>query len=412
VICTKRRHLTEISTRSSEINNQAFSHFLSQSPWDYRLLLDWIRSNGWKLIGKNGVLIIDECGTPKSGRKSVGVHRQYCGNLGKVENCQVGVFLAYVKQGARILLDFRLYLPYCWIADQNRCDEAGIPESERVFRTKSELAYEMIVQAVRTGIRFRHVCMDGFYGTKPWLLTRLEQMKILFVADIKADEYVYCSEPKYGIPSRNGNKGRKKSKVVVTNTSSIRVDKIIERITKWRTIRVRTSTKGFLDVKFFAIRVWRIDKEVQKPLPVWLLIRKELDDSDVKYSLCNAIHIRSWGKLVRMQSERYWVERIFQDSIDLAGMVDYQVRNWNAWHHHMSLVLLAMFWITKELDVLSEISKDFTRQDVVQIIRLKLPQKILSPLTVAKIILENHKNRKNSRRSRMKQKTKLRHCSL
>jgi len=117
---------------------------------------------------------------------------------------------------------------------------------------------------------------------------------------------------------------------------------------------------GFLEVKFYALKVWRIDKDVHEPLPVCLLIRKELDDSKVKYSLCNADHINSWDRLVKMQSERYWVERTFQDAIDLAGMADYQVRNWQAWHHHVALVLLAMIWILKEQKHFLEEFKDIT----------------------------------------------------
>ena len=400
--------MTAISAQSSELNNQAFSHFLSQSPWDYRLLLDWIQNNRWQLIGKKGVLVIDECGIPKSGRKSVGVNRQYCGNLGKVENCQVGVFLAYVKKGTRLLMDFRLYLPKCWISDPQRCEQAGIPLNERVFRTKADLAFEMIVKASQSGIRFTHVCMDGFYGSIPSFLTKLEKLMITYVADIKSDTYVYRHEPVHSVRLKTGTHGRKTTQAKVTNTCKVRVDDIIKKVKIWRVMRVRRSMEGFLEVKFTVIKVWRIDKEVTQPLPVWLLIRKELDNSDVKYSLCNAIQIQSWSKLVRMQSERYWIERSFEDAVALAGMGDYQVRNWNAWHHHMSLVLLAMFWITKEQRELLEESKDLTIQDVVKIIKLKLPLKSQNASTVAMMIIANHQNRKKSRRSKMKRKTKLR----
>ncbi len=159
---------------------------MSKSPWDYRLLIDWIITNGWSLIGKNGTLVIDECGNPKAGNYSVGVSRQYCGNLGKVENCQVGVFMAYVKNGFRLLLDFRLYLPKSWTSDRIRCIEAGIPTESRTFKTKAELAYELICNAMKAKIKFSHVVMDGFYGEHPWLLTCLENLHIHYVADISS----------------------------------------------------------------------------------------------------------------------------------------------------------------------------------------------------------------------------------
>ena len=169
-------------------------------------------------------------------------------------------------------------------------------------------------------------------------------------------------------------------------------------------IRIRKSTEGFLEVKFTAIRVWRMDKNVHEPRPVWLLIRKDLDGSNVKYSLCNASVLCSWSKLARMQSERYWIERAFQDAINLAGMADYQVRNWNAWNHHMALVLLAMLWITKEQTHFLSVKQRITPHDVVRIIKTLIPLKKKSPLDTAKIIFRDHWNRERSRRCKMKNK--------
>jgi SRSO17 transposase len=323
----------------------------------------------------------------------------------------VGVYLAYVKNGARLLIDYRLYLPKSWCSDPEKCKSSGVPQSEQTFRTKGELALEMIVDAIRAGHRFTHVCMDGFYGSQPWLLTKLEQMKVTYVGDIQSVSRVYVTKPEYSIPAKKGNRGRDPSRKVVLNTHAVRVDKIIKNITHWKTIKIRESTEGFLIVKFTAVKVWRIDNQISQPLPVWLLIRKELDDSEVKYSFCNAIGIQSWDRLAKMQSDRYWIERSFQDAIALAGMADYQVRNWNAWHHHMSLVLLAMLWITKEQHTMLEDIQEITIQDVVRVIKLILPVKVQTALTVARTILRNHRNRRDSRKSKMNRKMRLNQCS-
>ena len=407
ITCPQKCELTKISDHCSDINNQAFSHFLSQSPWDHRSLLNWLRDVGSRFIGKNGALVIDECGNPKAGSKSVGVRRQYLGNIGKVDNGQVGVFLAYVKQGTRLLLDFRLYLPKSWTSDPKRCQAAGIPDNKQVFRTKAELAYEMIVEAVNAGIHFSHICMDGFYGSQPWLLTKLELMNLFYVADIGSKVYVYLTEPVYSVPLRKGSRGKEPSRKNVFNTCRVRVDKIVKTITHWKHVRIRKSMDGFLEVKFTVIKVWRIDKNISKPLPVWLLIRKELDDSDIKYSFCNALEIQSWDRLAKMQSERYWIERSFEDAIAIAGMADYQVRNWKAWHHHMSLVLVAMFWITKEQCVLVKEVKDVSLPDMVIIIILLIPPKVQTSRTVARRILKNIRNRRDSRKSKMKRKRRV-----
>lgn len=399
-----RCHLSAISDNCSTINSQSFSHFISQSPWDHRLLIDWIITNGWRLIGKNGALVIDECGTPKAGEHSVGVERLYCGNIGKVENCQVGVFMAYVKNGFRLLLAFRLYLPESWTEDRSRCDSAGIPPEFQRFKTKAELAYDLICQAIEAKIKFSFVAMDGFYGKHPWLLTRIEKKGVVYVADIGCKDRVIIEKPEYGIPPRKSFRGRIPSIIKVLNTIPVCVEEIHKNIDRWRVIRIRESTDGFLEVKFTALRVWRIDKDVTEPIPVWLLIRKDLDGSNVKYSLCNASSLQTWSKLARMQSERYWIERSFQDAIDLAGMTDYQVRNWNAWHHHMALVLLAMLWLAKEQKHFLGIEKRITLQDAAKIIQTLIPLKVKTPSSIAEIILRNHTNRKNSRRCKMRKK--------
>jgi len=322
--------------------------------------------------------------------------------MGKVENSQVGVFMAYVKNGFRLLLDFRLYLPESWASDRDRCDAARIPPEFQRFKTKAELAYELICQAIEAKIKFSFVAMDGFYGKHPWLLTRIESLGITYVADIGSKDRVIIEEPEYGIPPKKGICGRKRSLIKILNTIPVSVDEIQKTIVRWRIIRIRDSTDGFLEVKFTALRVWRSDKDVNKPIPVWLLIRKDLDDSNVKYSLCNASSLLTLSKLARMQSERYWIERSFQDAIDLAGMDDYQVRNWDAWHHHMALVLLAMLWITKEQLHFLTVKKSITPQDVVKIIQTLIPLKTKTPLSITKIIIRNHRNRKNSRRCKMK----------
>ncbi len=361
---------------------------------------------GWRTIGKNGALVIDECGNPKAGKHSVAVSRQYCGNISKLANCQVGVFMAYVKGDRRLLLNYRLYIPANWIDDPDRCDAAGIPKEHQVFKTKAELAYDLAREAKKAGIPFTHIAMDGFYGNHPWLLTRFERESLTYVADVGSDTRVYCEAPEYQIPRRKGTRGRTPVRNKVENTRSIRVDSIAKKIDNWRKIRIRESMDGFLDVKFCAVKVWRIDKNVSQPMPVWLLIRKELDDSDVKYSFCNALENTSWERLARMQSERFWIERAFQDANKLAGMNEYQVRNWNAWHHHMALVLLAMLWITQELMQGRSVRKKLTLHDIVRIIKYLIPPKVQDAMSVARTIIMNEINRKKSRKCKMKKKKK------
>jgi len=142
-------------------NNQSLNHFLSNSSWSSVGILISVRTKVIKTIGKNGSLILDESGIKKSGNCSVGVSHQYCGSQGKKENCQVGVFLAYVKKDKRMLIDERLYLPKKWIDNKVRCLKAKVPLKEIRLRTRCELGLEMIDNAIEEGVPFSYATMDS-----------------------------------------------------------------------------------------------------------------------------------------------------------------------------------------------------------------------------------------------------------
>ena len=267
-------------------NNQSLSHFLSTSPWRSADLLKSVRTKAIQTIGKNGVLILDESSIKKSGNSSVGVSHQYCGNLGKKDNCQVGVFLAYFKKKRRMLIDERLYLPQKWIDEKERCLKAKIPHEEVKFRTKYELGLEMIDNAIEEDIPFSYVTMDGFYGENPELLTELESRGLTFVADIAVDTLVYVEKPVAEIPVKKGIRGRKPTIPRVSNTLSTRVDSLSSSIEGWKLIKVRKTERGYKKVYFKAIKVWRRQNNLPCEKPLWLLISKDSESNEIKYSLC------------------------------------------------------------------------------------------------------------------------------
>ncbi len=231
-------------------NNQSLSHFVSSSPWRSADLLKSVRTKAIQTIGKNGVLILDESSIKKSGNSSVGVSYQYCGNLGKKDNCQVGVFLAYFKKKKRMLIDGRLYLPQKWIDDEARCLKAKVPLEEIKFRTKYELGLEMIDNAIEEGILFSYVIMDGFYGENPELLTELKSRGLTFVADVAVDTLVYIDEPLVGIPEKKGIRGRNPTIPKVLNTFSTRIGSLSSSIEEWKLINVRKTKKGYKKVYY------------------------------------------------------------------------------------------------------------------------------------------------------------------
>ena len=388
-----------ISKRS---NNQALSHFLSNSPWIYEDLSRAIRTKSVETTGTNGVLILDESGIKKSGDGSVGVSRQYCGNLGKVDNCQVGVFLAYIKANKRTLIDFRLYLPENWVEDKERCLKAKIPPEMIRFQTKHELGLEMIDNAINEGIPFSYVAMDGFYGENPALLSELENRRITFVADIPSNTQVYLEKPVIGIPEKKGQKGKSPTIPRVLNTRPVEVRSLSGKVDGWESVEIRKTERGKKVVLFKAIMVWRRQNEMSCENSLWLLISKDVKTGEIKHSFCNAAENTSLEKLAEMQSSRYWVERTFQDAKENYGMDEYMVRSWNAWHRHMTMVLLAMLILVSYYSKFKKLKCQISIPGVAEIFRFHNPLKIMNADGLANKLNQDYEMRIRSRKSKLK----------
>ncbi len=167
-------------------------------------------------------------GFPKKGDKSVGVKRQWCGQLGKVDNCQVGVFSALGYREHATPVGFKLYLPEDWTDDQKKCETAGIPDESVVFYSKHDLAFQLVLEARRQGIQFAWVGADGFYGENPAFLRSLDQTNETFVIDVHKDQRIYLENPEPVVPARKSNKGPEPKKPKA-QTEPVRVDKWLEQ---------------------------------------------------------------------------------------------------------------------------------------------------------------------------------------
>ena len=178
-------------------------------PWEDKPVIDDTAQSVRTLIGsaEHGSLHIDESGIPKQGNHSVGVARQYCGKLSKVDNCQMGVFLGYANGSSRILVDKRLYLPESWTKDKARMEQCGVPK-EVEFQTKAQLGLEMIREAQKREMPYAFIGMDTHYGQQPWLLAELEADDECYIAGIPCDTRVWQNCPETQIPKRKGNRER------------------------------------------------------------------------------------------------------------------------------------------------------------------------------------------------------------
>ena len=346
------RNIERIAETVPDADEQALHHFISDSEWNEAEVLDLIASEADRHLGgtENSVLIIDESGFVKKGTKSAGVSRQWCGNAGKTENCQVAVYAALACDGHTVLIDEKLYLPESWVKDTKRCIEAGIPENGIIFKTKHELALEMICKAKKGGVHFSWVGFDAFYGDNPSFLRILDDMGEVFIGYIHKDYKIWIENPKPVIPPRKSGRGKTPS-VLKAQELPIRVDEFAKHQppAAWRRVKVRDSTKGTIMADILHRRVWVWDGAEENAREFHLVVRREVKSPDtVKYSLSNAPADTPLKRLVFMQGERYWVEYALRNGKQEAGMGDYQVRKWRGFHHHMALSMMAMLFMLEE----------------------------------------------------------------
>jgi SRSO17 transposase len=392
-------------------DEQVLQHFLTNSPWDTRAVLNQVAHDVDALFGDNPdtCLIIDESGNPKKGDQSVGVARQWCGNLGKIENCQVGVYGALACGRETTLIDTQLYLPQSWTNDPDRCREAGIPEECIVQESKSHIALKIVRRQKSDGIRFNWVGADAGYGKEPSFLRELDKEGI-FVVDIHKDQRIYLEDPRPIVPEPASNKGRKPSRLMA-QSEDIRVDQWMEQQPNdaWHRVIVREGTKGMLEVDILHRLVWLWDGEEEHAHCWHLIVRREIDSPvEIKYSLSNAPAETSLQRLAFMQAQRFWVERAIQDGKSECGLDHYQVRRWQGWYHHVALVMMALLFMLEMRRYHKEDYPLLSCSDIEVLLAHFLPRRDTTVEEVVRQMEDRHKKRQSSINSAMRKQAKER----
>jgi SRSO17 transposase len=347
-----RKNMERMEEVVPDCDYQSLQHFLSDSAWDARAVLDQVAVEADRHLGgaEDSCLLLDESSFQKKGEKSVGVARQWSGRLGKVENCQVAVFAALAQGSSSTLIDTRLYLPKEWVEDRRRCIAAGVPAPEIILKSKADLAFEMVLRARQNGVRFSWVGSDSGYGKDPSFLRRLADHGEVFVAEVHRDQQIYLEDPAPRVPERKVPAGRQPTRLEAQSASE-RVDAWAKAQSpeRWRPVVVRPGAKGQLRVEALHGRAWLWDGNEQKARLWHVVATREIGSPDkIKYALSNAPEATSLERLVQMQRQRFWIERSFEDGKSASGLADYQVRGWRAWHHHMALVMMAMLFMLEE----------------------------------------------------------------
>ena len=327
--------------------------FMSESSWDCRPLMIHLQSLVAKWLGEpDAVVIVDGSGFPKQGKHSIGVAHQYCGHLGKVANCQQGVFLGYVSRQGYTFLDERLYLPQEWFAADHRQKRqaCGLPAAVK-FQTETELALEMLQEVNEGGVvPFQWVAYDESYGKNPAFLTATAALHKWYMAEVPSDTRVWLRTPQIEEPGQ-GAMGRPRSHRRVRRTApppeEVRALILGLPRTAWQRHWIHEGSQGPLLAEFAVLRV----TPVQDRLPglrQWLICRRSLgSQAEVKFYLSNAPSDCSIQELVRVSGLRWPIETTLQEAKGEAGMDHYEVRTWLGWHHHMFQTFMAHLFLVR-----------------------------------------------------------------
>jgi SRSO17 transposase len=332
---------------------QAMQQFIGQGQWQDEPLLH----KHWHLVDDtlgeaDGVCIVDSSDFPKQGEHSVGVARQWCGRLGKVDNCQAGVFTAYASRKGYTLLDRRLYLPEEWFdaAHRARWRKCGIPD-QTPFQTKPTLALEMVQALVQEGgLRFRWVTCDEAFGRDGAFLDGIAALGRWYFAEVPHDTQVWLTRPATAVPAWTGRGRRpRKARLVPGAPAPQRVDQLAAAVPpeEWQAFLIKEGSKGPLVANFACQRGVAVRGGLPGP-DVWMVFRRTLGESpELKVYLSNAPAHTPEATLVRIAGMRWPIETAFEESKGGLGLGHYEVRTWLGWHHHMTLCLLAHHFLVR-----------------------------------------------------------------
>ena len=328
---------------------RALQNFMTTYSWDEQMILKIAWRKFAELIAEeNGMITLDGSDIPKKGKESVGVGRQYCGNTGKRDNCQAGVFLGYTSSKGYGLLDRELYMPQSWFTEEYRIRRAKcqVPE-DLEFRTKNQIGLELIQNAVQQKLfPAGWVGFDAGFGSDSKFREAMDALGLKYLGDIKSNTLVWLNRPRVGIPSHSGGRGPRptKERVLEGEPLPIRVSDIAgDPELEWRTAILAEGAQGPIVAQLCFMKV----VEHRDGLPgkdLWLIMRKDANGK-LKYAFSNASFDIRQEELKRALTMRWPIEQCFLDGKKHLGMDHYEHRSWPGWHRHMTYVILALLFL-------------------------------------------------------------------
>jgi len=379
-------------------DEQRYQYFLSESNWSDQEVTEHVAKDADRLLGgkDDTSLIVDESAFTKKGDHSVGVARQYSGRMGKLDNCQVGVFSA-LSSGTRVCpVGTRLFLPEKWTRNRKRCAKAGVPKERMHHQTKQELAMELVIQARQQGLRFKWVQGDGAYGHDLKFCRNLDDMGERFILAVHKNQRIYLEDPSPAVPEKECKTGRALQRLQ-TKVRPTTAQNWAKRQPKsdWKVLKMRDSTKGEIEVEVVYRRVWVWDGQTKRVDQWWLVAQRD-GAGDYKYALSNAPETVDCKEVARQAGQRFWIERSFEDAKGKVGMSEYQARGWIAWHHHMAMVMMAMLFLVEERELHQTSLPLMSCTDVVELLSIALPNRKIDGQEILRQMKVRHEKRQAS----------------
>jgi SRSO17 transposase len=318
----ERKNSWQVAEACGDPTPYGFQYLLARADWDADLVRDELRTYLIQhLSDPNGVLVLDETGFVKKGRHSAGVARQYTGTVGKVENCQIGVFLGYASPLGHALVDRELYLPKEWTDDRARCRQAGIP-ADRPFATKPQLARQLLARAFAAGVPAKWVTGDSVYGDDRRLRLWLEAQPQPYVLAVSGKEYVW-----------RGWQQRQVKSILATLPEE-----------GWTRLSAGDGAKG---PRSYDWRWLPLTPPLEPGWCRWLLVRRSLSDpTDLTAYVVFAPQITTLPEVVGVAGSRWTIESGFEEAKGEVGLDHYEVRSWTGWYRHITLAMWALALLT------------------------------------------------------------------
>lgn len=317
----ERKNGWQLAEKVGDKTPYAMQHLLGRAVWRAEEVRDDVQKYVVKYLGDSeGVLVVDETGFVKKGAKSAGVQRQYSGTAGRVENCQIGVFLAYATKHGRTFLDRELYLPQAWAEDKKRRERVGIPKKVK-FATKLVLARQMIARAHDAGVPFRWVTGDAGYGNDSQMRRWLEEQGICYVLAVSSQYRVWYAEARRW----------------VAEIATLLAPKAWQR---------RSAGAGAKGERLYAWALVPLG-DVGATRQRWLLFRRNLgDQQELAYYVVSAPKTTSLEAMITVAGTRWAIEESFASAKGEVGLDQYEVRSWDGWYRHITLAMMAHAYLT------------------------------------------------------------------